>query len=250
MSRREYKYLIDEPLVDQIRREIAGICVPDAHATSGRYLTDTLYVDTFGLDVYRATIENERVRAKLRIRTYPETPGAPVFVEVKRRVDDVIVKARAALPAAGWVEILETGDVDRVARAEQRDAEQFFAHYHGCRRGPLVPQVMIRYEREPYTSTLDDYARLTFDRKIEARACSELVFEPGARGWMPVDHPLAMRTGGSRSYVVLELKFAGNAPAWMRRLVKRLELPRLAFSKYARGVEALHLAPLARVASL
>ena len=117
----------------------------------------------------------------------------------------------------------------------------------GVRAAPDWQRV-VRYEREPYSSTLDDYARVTFDRKIEARSASQLAFDPGARGWWAVDHPIAMRAGGSRSFVVLELKFAGSAPTWMQQLVRRLELPRLSFSKYARAVETVHVQPLQRAA--
>ena len=214
MSRREYKYLLDERTAARVRAEIRGICVPDAHGE--RYTIDTLYVDTLALDLYHATVENQRVREKLRIRTYD---GArTVFLEVKKRVDDVIVKSRAELPRQSWAEILETGDIDRAP-----DAGVFFARYH---RRAYVPCLIVRYERDAYTSTLDDYVRVTFDRDISARPCSYLDFED--RAMTPVD-----------SGVVLELKFSGNAPAWMRNLVRKLELPRLAFSKYARAVETV-----------
>ena len=236
--RREYKYLIDERIVDRVRKRIEGICVPDEFAPTGRYLTDTLYIDTLRLDLYRATVENERVREKLRIRSYPNSKV--VFLEVKRRVDDIIVKHRAALPKDSWADILETGAIERVPFAEQIGAERFFAKYH---RRSFVPQLVVRYEREPYESTLDDYARVTFDRKISARAASRLAFDDDDAGFSPIDHPLAMKTGGQQSYVVLELKFSDNAPAWMRDLVRSIEMPRLAFSKYARGVETTLRAP-------
>lgn len=244
MARREYKYLIDEPTAERVRRAIAGICTPDAHASGGRYLIDTLYLDTVGLHIYRATVEDERVRAKLRIRTYPNTPRSPVFFEVKKRVDDVIVKTRAAIPTNRWAEILEAGDLDLIPADQREQAEPFFAMYHANRHGPMLPQVLVRYEREPYTSTIDDDVRLTIDRKIEVRSCAELALSDSMYGWSPVDHPLAMRTPGS--YAVLELKFPIRAPHWMIELVRGLDLPRLAFSKYARGIETLHIAPLAR----
>jgi hypothetical protein len=226
--RREYKYLIDERLAARVRRAIAGACVPDAHAPSGRYLCDTLYLDTLGLDLYRATVENERHRHKLRIRTYPESPGAPVFLEVKRRVDDAIVKARARVAADAWASLLETGDLSRAAPEPLADAEHFLARYHAR---ALVPQVLVRYEREPYTSVVDDYVRVTFDRQISMQPCSELSLAAGPH-WIPID-------AGAPSPIVLELKLSGRAPRWMVQLVRTLELPRLSFSKYARAIETM-----------
>lgn len=226
--RREYKYLIDERLAARVRRAIAGACEPDAHAPGGRYVCDTLYLDTLGLELYRATIENARVRYKLRIRTYPGAPGAPVFLEVKRRVGDAIVKARARVAASAWAELLETGDLARAAPAPLADAEHFLARYHAR---ALVPQVLVRYEREPYASAVDDYARVTFDRQIATQPSSELSLAAGPH-WIPID-------AGAPSPVVLELKFSGRAPRWMVQLVRALELPRLSFSKYARAIETL-----------
>jgi hypothetical protein len=229
--RREYKYLIDEPLAARVRRAIAGACEPDAHAPGGRYLCDTLYLDTLGLDLYRATVENARARYKLRIRTYPEAPGAPdtpVFLEVKRRVDDAIVKARARVAASAWVSLLETGDLSRAAPTPLADAEHFLARYHAR---ALVPQLLVRYEREPYTSVVDDYVRVTFDRQIAMQPCSTLSLAAGPH-WIPID-------AGAPSPVVLELKFSGRAPRWMVQLVRTLELPRLSFSKYARAIETM-----------
>ncbi|HWU89318.1 MAG TPA: polyphosphate polymerase domain-containing protein [Kofleriaceae bacterium] len=226
--RREYKYLIDERLAERVRRAIDGFCVPDANAPDGRYLCDTLYLDTLDLGLYRATVENERVRYKLRVRSYPQTPRAPVFLEVKRRVDDVIVKSRARVAAEAWPDLLETGDLERVAPDQRDDGARFLARYHAR---ALVPQVLVRYEREPYTSIVDDYVRVTFDREIAMQPCPELTLRADDH-WVPID-------AGAPSPVVLELKFGSRAPRWMVHLVRALELPRLSFSKYARAIESM-----------
>ena len=237
--RREYKYLVDERTAADIRRWIAGVCLPDAHAgDTGHYLVDTLYLDTLDLRCYRATAENEARRYKLRIRTYP---GAPVtFLEVKRRVDDVIIKARAEL-GESWRELLDTGDVTLVQPHQRGDAETFLANYHASGFGPMVPTVLIRYEREPYSSVIDNYARLTFDRAIRYQPASDLTLSGDENAWVAIDDPIAMR--GPESFAILELKFEERAPGWMARMVKALELPRLAFSKYARAIESMTLRP-------
>ncbi|HEY5946140.1 MAG TPA: polyphosphate polymerase domain-containing protein [Kofleriaceae bacterium] len=243
-ERREYKYLLDENGAARVRDAIAGICVPDEHA--GHYLIDTLYLDTLGHHLYRATIENEPIRHKLRIRTYPGA-ASPVFLEVKRRIDDVIIKSRAAL-RGDWVRFLDTGDLDIVEPAEREAAEQFLAYYQTNRGGAVVPAVLVRYEREAYTSTLDDYARVTFDRKIQFQPHSELSLVADERAWTPIDDPIAMRSTGQSSACVLELKFGPRAPTWLWQLVQRLELARLAFSKYTRSIDSMLYRPLARFA--
>jgi hypothetical protein len=93
---------------------------------------------------------------------------------------------------------------------------------------------------------LDDYARVTFDRKLQFQPHSELSLVGDPRAWTSIDDPIAMRSTGARSASVLELKFGPVAPPWMWRLVQRLELQRLAFSKYTRSIDRWLYRPLAR----
>ena len=242
--RREYKYLIDEATAQKVRRQIAGICERDRFTDErGRYLCDTLYLDSLDMRLYRATIENEAVRHKLRIRTYPGTNL--VFLEVKRRIDEVIIKSRAML-GPEWRDVLETANIDRVPEAQKKAVESFLSYYHASQLGPMVPTVLVRYEREPYTSLVDNYARLTFDRSLRYQVASDLVLHGDDRAWVPIDDPLAMRGSTYTSLSILELKFEARAPGWMTRLVKSLELPRLAMSKYTRAVDSMMMRPTSR----
>ena len=246
LQRREYKYLIDEPTAERVRRALAGLCVGDTHAaaTGGRYLCDTIYLDTLQHHLYRATIENEAVRHKLRIRTYPGGTS-PVFLEVKRRVDDVIVKSRATV-RGDWRALLESGDVSNVPADQLRPTENFLSRYQTNRGGPMLPTVLVRYEREPYTSLVDDYVRITFDRKLQYHVATDLTFETRPRSWTPIDDPIAMRVAPSLSAVVLELKFAATVPGWLASIVRRLELARLSYCKYTRAVDSMLHRPLSR----
>lgn len=239
LSRREYKCLIDERTVERIRRYIAGICVADAYAVDGRYMIDTLYLDTPSLDTYRATVEERPDRYKLRIRGYPSAPGAPVFFEVKRRIGDTIRKTRVAI-AGDWPRVLD-GELPELSPKQRAALDNFICHYHYL---PMQPTVLVRYEREPYFSVLDDYARVTFDRALSFQPTAELSMAPPHDHFVPIDHALAQR--GHDSLVLLELKFTSIVPAWMRRMVQALELPRDAFCKYTRAIEAMYSTPLRR----
>lgn len=239
LARREYKFLIDEPTVDRVRRLIDGYCEVDEHARArdGRYLCDTLYLDTLRHDLYQATMDNKGARYKVRIRGYPQAPEAPAFLEVKRRVEETIVKTR--VPVRGdWARLVEDRSLDDVSRQHRAAAENFFAHYDHPRTGLVVPTVLVRYEREPFASLVDDYARVTFDRSIRFQLHPELSLEPHEH-WTQIDDPFAMWPT-QRSNVVLELKFhSATPPRWMRRIVAGLELRRLAFCKYTRAVETM-----------
>jgi hypothetical protein len=249
LQRREYKYLIDEATADRIRRYIEGICAVDRYAatTNNRYRCDTLYLDTLRMNVYRATIEGEAVRHKLRIRGYPDAGDAPAFLEVKRRVDDIIVKTR--VPVRGqWGQHLEEGVLlDHVAGRDRMAAENFLSHYEGTYAGPMVPVALVRYEREPYFSRIDEYARVTFDRKLCFQTKAELSLTPDHDHWTPIDNAVAMRGAPASSLIVLELKFQQVVPAWMQRMVQALELHRDSFCKYTRAIDSMLHRPEGRI---
>ena len=98
------------------------------------------------------------------------------------------------------------------------------------------PVVLVRYTREPYESTIDDYARVTFDRAIQSQQMDKVSMTPTPGRWRPSDAPQTVH--GSWSPTVLELKFTTHVPVWMVDMVRSLDLDRRAFSKYGRSVEA------------
>ncbi len=249
LQRREFKYLIDESQVDDIRRYIEGICTVDPYAekTGGRYMIDTLYLDTPRKATYWATIEDAVDRYKLRIRSYPSVTNAPIFFEVKRRVGDAVLKTRGSI-RGNWRRILFDGIPEVLAEipdSQRRAIDNFICHFH---QSPMEPSVHVRYEREPYFSLIDDYARVTFDRNLSYQRATEMTVDAPASGWTYLDHGSAQRSfSPARSLVLLELKFTSQVPAWMRHLSQTLALPRLAFCKYTRAVDDMRFPPSSRI---
>jgi hypothetical protein len=148
--------------------------------------------------------------------------------------------------AVDWRAVLRgsTAAIARLAPAEQAGAELFaskVAHYG------LRPVLLNQYQREPFVSTVDDYARLTIDRRMCVQPARGLSLVARPQAWRPVDHGL--RSGTPRSAAVLELKFERRPPRWMVDMVRHLELVREACSKYCYGVGALWAAPEQRTAA-
>ena len=250
LHRREYKFLIDERTADRIRSLIDGYCEVDenAVATGGRYLCDTLYFDSHHYAIYKATIANAARRYKVRVRGYPMAPSAPVFLEVKRRIDETIVKTRARL-TGDWAAQLDSGTLDHLGDRDRLAFENFLSHYLAAPCGLLVPKVLVRYEREPFAGRVDHYARVTFDRDIRFQQHAELSMESRAP-WTQIDDSTSMWPELG-SMVVLELKFLAEAPPrWMRLMVERLELRRVAYCKYTRAIDSMLRRPTARRSKL
>ena len=249
LQRREYKYLIDEDQATAIKNFIQGICAIDPYAvhTGGKYLIDTLYLDTPMFHIYRATIEDSPDRYKLRIRNYPSLAGGPVFFEVKRRVSDSILKTRGHF-RGHWQDILigESHDVlAHIDPKQRKGIDNFICHYHKL---PMQPTAIVRYEREPYFSTIDEYARITFDRSVSYQRTHDLSLEAPTDHWTYIDDASGQR--GMRpnsSAVLLELKFTSMVPAWMRNMVNTIGLQRLAFCKYSRAIDSMRFAPERRI---
>lgn len=246
IERYEYKYLIPERIVPDIRRAVLTTSKIDKYAgPDGTYRIRSLYLDTDRYDLFWANDREQGDRFKARIRTYPGSNAAPVFFEIKRRVLDVIVKSRAAVPREMLLDVLAGKDavLSKLSSSARKNIMKFLAPYY---RHHLRPTMMVEYEREAYISDLDTYARLTFDRKIVVQPCEKLTLDVDERLFRAVDHKAQTRT--LEPVCVLELKFERRPPAWMSALVRRLELQRASFSKYCYGVAAELTLPERRVA--
>lgn len=234
LERREYKYLLPMHLVPKVRAAARAVCRLDRYAgPTGVYTIRSLYFDTDRLDLFWANHHERADRFKLRVRTYPGSNG-PVFLEVKRRVQDVIVKTRGAVSGDVWVDIVR--DPARLQELSlpphtRAAVERFLSLVHTYH---LEPTLLVQYEREAYASEVDEYARLTFDFRVACQQKRTLDLEADPERWHPTDHTYQTRT--LEPVVVLELKFQASPPRWMVDLVRRLELQRLSFSKYGYGV--------------
>ncbi len=240
LQRLELKYLIDEPTVDRIRREIEFYCEPDEHnpARSGRYQRPeplgyeicSLYLDSPKLAFHRAKMRGDPERFKLRIRTYSKT--SPVLFELKRRVSDVIDKTRVVVDRK-QVEEAAAGLAAPVEDSPQaRNSLNEFSRI--AAEAGVGPTLYVRYQREAYASVVDNYARVCFDRHIGAQRTESWDLDPDPCGWCEFDHywqpELADRS------VVLELKCQSTFPPWLSDLVRRHSLTRTSFSKYSTGI--------------
>ncbi|UQA63156.1 polyphosphate polymerase domain-containing protein [Polyangium aurulentum] len=235
LERYEYKYLVPERQVPAIREAARATSKIDKYAgPDGTYRIRSLYFDTDRFDLFQANEREQVDRFKLRARTYPGKES-PVFLEVKRRVVDVIVKTRAAVPAASWRDVLagRSAALSALSAGARSGAQRFLAPYH---RHHMRPVLLVDYEREAYISEIDSYSRLTFDRKIVVQPKETLDFDADPRRWRAIDHTAQTRT--IEPVCVLELKFERRPPRWMSALVQRLGLVRYSFSKYCYGVTA------------
>jgi len=238
LERLELKYLVDEATAARIRRDIAPYCRADRHALEpvpGRhergYAISSLYLDSPGLAFHRAKARGDAERLKLRVRTYGE--ASPAVLEIKLRSSDVIDKRRASVPREVVDRLVQGAPFAYVADEETK---RFVDHFAGLAAlYGAEPSLRIRYWREAYVSEVDDYARVTFDRAIEAQRATDWSLDEEGHGWLSFDHHWKPEQRAAN--VVLELKCHSAVPFWITELVRAHRLRRCSFSKYSIGID-------------
>lgn len=228
-SRYELKYVIDEARARQIAHFVRSHLVPDAYALPERnysYPVYSLYFDTSNLTLFRQTVQGIKNRFKLRIRFYNDDPDAPVFLEIKRRITDVIRKQRAAISRAGVQRLLEgtwPSLVDLVS--SNGNGKPASALHDFCATADAIgakPCIYVSYLREAYVSPDSNRLRVTFDRFIGGTR-----YNP-AEGLRCPREAVPTKVEGA----VLELKFTDRFPAWMAEMVQSFNLYRRSVPKY------------------
>ncbi len=239
IERYEKKYLIHVRLMPQIRKWLEAFCIPDPNAKGDvpEYITTTMQLDTPMMHLAMAGERKLPNRFKMRIRTYgtDSNPKNAIFVELKRRVNGMVIKSRSRLSRAIWHPRIITNPETAPMLKSAKDNSNFMDF---CRLAKTIgarPKMLIRYIRESYFSANDDYARVTFDRRVSYRPHNSWML-PGEevadwKYWRPID----TQSGFMIDYpaYILELKAMRDSPTWMLELAERFNLDPVGFCKYA-----------------
>ncbi len=225
ISRYEFKYHVPPDRLAELRRYLLRYCDADVNSRGDWYPIYSLYLDTDNYRMYRDTEEGAPWRMKLRVRGYANAE-APVKLEVKRRMKDLVRKTSAVLSAANWDRVTRVGDLSALGQKGE-----FMQFTEGLR---AAPKMLVSYERLAFSSKVDDYVRVTFDRRMRCQPMQEWSLSGQERLWRSVDDPASL--GGGHSVYLMELKFVTAPPAWLRDMVNHFELQRRGYSKYGRAV--------------
>ncbi len=228
----EFKYRVTESTADLVRDYVGSFLEVDHYASgsaNNSYPVNSCYLDSHDLQTFWHTVNGARDRYKLRVRTYDDRPESPVFFEIKRRVHGRIIKHRGAVRRTS-VDALPGGQMPQSEDLAAPGHEHFLAVERFVRLRREIdasPTAYVRYQREAWVGPGQSADRVTMDREVlvwptsAVRLSADAMTEP------------ARPFGG---IVVLEMKFTGQQPEWLRDLEQLAGLQRVSAAKYCDGI--------------
>jgi SPX domain protein involved in polyphosphate accumulation len=231
-GRRELKYFIVPELIPDIITMITPYVEVDPYAEgrdNNTYTIRSIYFDTEQYDFYYEKMDGVKIRKKIRVRSYNEYhPEGFAFLEIKRRYNNRIVKERSQVPLSQLEQVcIERTNPNGHIDVFSNGSVVMSKFLYNLTKMDLHPSVLVTYEREPYIGAMDNSIRVTFDKDVRAIIAPELQD-------LFTDDGFEFLTDGK---CILELKFDGFMPKWMRYLVAELNIRVQSISKYCLGVE-------------
>jgi hypothetical protein len=156
-------------------------------------------------------------KEKLRVRSYGRADvGDMVFVEIKKKFEDVVYKRRVAMPkisAQTWIDCRKALPFNSQITSE---IDYFMEFYEG-----ISAKAFLSYEREAYSDGKDPEFRLTLDENILAR---DTELDLGSDIWgVPLLPP---------DTTLMEVKIHGAMPMWMAKFLSENNISKVTYSKY------------------
>ena len=228
--RHELKYHISESKAEAIIQFIKPYIQPDRYCKLHRsrdYPIVSLYLDSGDLQLCKESLGGHKNRFKLRIRSYTDEPDYPRFLEIKRRINTIIMKSRARVMDHDVPTLLACSPLpSQNYTADTETINQFQLYMNNIRARPAV---LIRYTRQAYEGGMENRVRVTFDRELAYHVTSLPEVRLAGGAWQRNSYTL----GG----VILEVKFTAHYPVWLGRMVKFFNLRQQSISKYASSIK-------------
>lgn len=220
-KRYEMKYMMTR----RQRRAVAEAMLPYMKLDDyGHTTIRNIYFDTDSYILVRRSIEKPVYKEKLRIRSYRQVSAQDkVFIELKKKYDDVVYKRRESLSQLETLEWLVRRAPFPKATQIGNEIDYFFNRYH-----TLDPKVFLSYEREAFYALDGSDLRVTFDEHILARQ-EELSLSKEVWGEPLIDEDI----------VLMEIKTSGGIPLWMTHVLAQEKIYKTSFSKYGTAYEKM-----------
>ena len=235
-NRFEFKYKISPITAIIIQRQLKRCGMkPDPFASKhldNTYRVTSLYFDSAALKDYYDKEGGFLARKKIRARIYEPylKDSNIVWLEIKQKNDVSINKKRVELTLDEW-KLIEKGEYNKLlnqkAERNKQDRE-ILEHilFHMIGDG-MTPRTITTYDRQPLIYNHVEGLRVTFDKNFDTCSRNDLCYTQRRVEVLP------------KHEVIMELKFGTLLPLWLKDIVTKFELKRIAYSKYTHATEAL-----------
>jgi SPX domain protein involved in polyphosphate accumulation len=227
--RHEMKYHISESKAEAIIQFIKTYIQMDRYSKlqrNGAYPISSLYLDSNALQLCKESLLGHKNRFKLRIRGYTDEPEYPRYLEIKRRMNTIIIKSRARVMESDIPALLSGLPLPpQRYTADTETINQFQLYMNSMMAKPVV---LVRYMRRAYEGTSHNRVRITFDYELAYSITDLPHVRLNGRGWQR--NPFTV--GG----VILEIKFTDHYPEWLSDMAKYFDLRQRSISKYASSI--------------
>lgn len=222
-KRYELKYLITKEQQAMLLELFDNNMKPDEHGQSSIF---NLYYDTPDYLLIRRSLDRPVYKEKLRLRSYGRaTSDSKVFLELKKKYDDIVYKRRMSLIESNAMKYFED-DYTLPNTQIAKEIEYFKIMYPD-----LAPRKLISYDRQSFFGNDDSDFRVTFDENIL---------------WRDSDLDLKSEEYGNRiipeDMVLMEVKVSGGIPLWLTHFLTENNIYKRSFSKYGTAYKEMIIA--------
>ena len=213
-ERYELKYFLTPSQKKALLKEMEGRMWLDQY---GRTTIRNIYYDTDSYRLIRDSLDHPVYKEKLRVRSYGRADvGDMVFVEIKKKFEDVVYKRRVAMPKISAQAWIDCGKEIPFHSQITSEIDYFMEFYEG-----ISAKAFLSYEREAYSDGKDPEFRLTLDENILAR---DTELDLGSDIWgIPLLPP---------DTTLMEVKIHGAMPMWMAKFLSENNITKVTYSKY------------------
>ena len=229
--RYEFKYFMSSKISDEIFNQSLNFMNIDNYAQfnkDNKYLVRSLYFDNDDYNNFFEKVDGIKLRKKFRLRSYDKQLNSkiPIFLEMKGRVHDRIIKKRLLIDRNDLKYFEKLNNLEELYKKYNKNTliKDFI---YDVKKKRIKPKIMIDYNRRPLINKFGLYFRLTFDSDLITSKSKHLFYNKDKSNFA-----LQYKPGNS----ILEVKFERSIPAWFHRIIQSYNLNRRSISKFVLGV--------------
>lgn len=214
--RQENKYFITRLEFMRLCGLLRSVLTEDSHNGDLGYPIRSLYFDTLYEDDYEDKINGLELRRKIRLRVYDST-GDFAMMEMKQKQGSLQKKRSLRVTKEDAI-LLSRGDYSPLLRY----GGDFAAELYGLMtRMVYRPKTIVEYNRLAFIAK-ENSIRITFDNTLRATETDFDLFR----------EKLPLHTVLDDFNVIMEVKFNGFLPSYIKDLLQLADRSTLSVSKY------------------